>query len=66
MKISPQKFSIKSENRKLLLEEVMLRRGSGSVDTARSKTLTMGRIVKFVVFRCDRLGLPEGLYSSLE
>jgi hypothetical protein len=59
MKISPQESSIKFENQKWLLEGVVLRRESGSVNTARSKTLTMGQIVKYAVFRCDDPGSLE-------
>lgn len=66
MKISPQKFSIKYGSQKWLLEGVALRQGLGSVSTARLKTLTMGRIVKSVAFRCDKPGCTKSLFSNLE
>jgi hypothetical protein len=58
MKISLQRSSIKYESRKRVREGVASRQGSGSVNTVLSKTLTMGRIVKSAVFRCDDLGNP--------
>ena len=58
MKRSPQKSSIKYESQKWL-PEVALRRGSGSANTARLKTLTMGRIVKSAGFRCDKLPVSK-------
>ena len=61
MKISLRKFSIKYDSQKWLLGGVTFCRTLGSVGTARSKTLTMGRIVKSAVFRCDKPGCPKGL-----
>ena len=59
MKIYLQKSSIKYESQKWPPEAV-LRRGSGSVNTALSKTLTRGRTVKSVVFHCNDFGSPNG------
>ena len=47
------KYSIKYESQKWRLEGVVLRQGSGSANTVRSKTLTTGRIVRSAVFHCD-------------
>ena len=51
MKRSLLKYSIKYESQKWPLE--VLRRGSGSVNTARSKTPTTGLIVKSAISHCD-------------
>ena len=61
MKRSLRKSSIKYESQKWHLVRVVLRQGSGSVSTARLKTLTTGRIVKSVVSHCDD---PVGLEES--
>jgi hypothetical protein len=56
MRISLQKYSIKYESQKWLQEGVASRRGSGSVNTALSKTLTMGQTVRSAVFHCNDPG----------
>ena len=56
MRISLQGSPIKYESQKWVREGMASRQGPGSVNTALSKTLTLGQIVRSVVFHCDDPG----------